>query len=39
MNPLRFDDDGNAVVNAAFLEWVIELQQEIKRLREELKKK
>jgi hypothetical protein len=32
-NPLRFDDDGNAVVNMAFLIWCYELQAEILKLR------
>lgn len=32
-NPLRFTDDGNMVVNQAFMQWVGELQQEILKLR------
>ena len=39
MNPLGFDADGNAIVNLAFILWVSELQQEIKRLRTALAKK
>ena len=39
MNPLAFDKDGNAIVNQAFILWVDELKQEIKHLREELKRK
>jgi len=38
MNPLSFDADGNAIVNQAFLTWVYELKEEIKKLRAELKK-
>jgi len=33
-NPLGFDADGNAIVNEAFMLWVYELQQEIRKLRE-----
>ena len=32
-NPLGFTADGNIIVNAAFIQWVSELQQEIKKLR------
>ena len=32
-NPLRITEDGNFVVNKAFILWVDELKQEIKRLR------
>ena len=39
MNPLAFTEDGNAIVNQAFLLWVYELKEEIKKLREELKRK
>jgi hypothetical protein len=39
MNPLSFDKDGNAVVNQAFILWVYELRQEVKKLRAELEKK
>jgi len=39
MNPLGFDDDGNAIVNQAFLLWVYELKEEVKKLREELRRK
>jgi hypothetical protein len=34
MNPLDVTPDGNFVVNREFLQWVQELQLEIKRLRE-----
>ena len=33
VNPLRITEDGNFVVNKAFILWVDELKQEIKRLR------
>ena len=33
MNPLRVTDDGNFVVNEAFLMWVGELKNEIRKLR------
>lgn len=33
LNPLRVTDDGNFVVNEAFLMWVGELKEEIKKLR------
>jgi len=39
MNPLGFDADGNAIVNQAFILWVYELKEEIKRLRMALAKK
>jgi hypothetical protein len=39
MNPLGFDADNNAIVNQAFILWVYELKAEVKKLREELKKK
>ena len=39
MNPLAFDKDGNAIVNQAFIVWVYELKVEVKKLREELRKK
>jgi hypothetical protein len=32
-NPLGFDQDGNAIVNEAFMLWVYELKQEIIKLR------
>jgi hypothetical protein len=32
-NPLGFTTDGNIIVNAAFIQWVSELQAEIKKLR------
>ena len=38
-NPLAFDKDGNAIVNQAFILWVFELKAEVKKLREELRKK
>lgn len=37
MNPLRFTEDGNVVVNRAFLLWVLELQMEIVKLRKMVK--
>lgn len=33
INPLSFDKDGNAIVNQAFILWVYELKEEIKKLR------
>lgn len=39
LNPLGFDEAGNAIVNQAFILWVYELKEEIKKLREELRKK
>ena len=39
MNPVAFDKDGNAIVNQAFILWVYELKAEVKKLREELRKK
>ncbi len=39
LNPLGFTEDGNFIVNGAFILWVDELKQEIKRLREELRRK
>jgi hypothetical protein len=38
-NPLAFDADGNAIVNKAFITWVYELKEEVKKLRKELRKK
>jgi len=38
LNPLAFTPDGNLIVNKQFLLWVYELQQEIRKLRESLKK-
>jgi hypothetical protein len=38
MNPLDTTADGHFIVNREFLEWVQELQLEIKRLRERLDK-
>ena len=35
-NPLRVTEDGNFVVNEAFLMWVHELKEEIKKLRKKL---
>ena len=39
MNPLGFDKDGNVLVNQAFIFWAYELKEEVKKLREELRKK
>jgi hypothetical protein len=39
LNPLAFTADGNVIVNGAFILWVDELKGEIKKLREELRKK
>lgn len=36
-NPLGFDKDGNAIVNEAFMLWVYELKEEVKKLREKVK--
>jgi hypothetical protein len=36
LNPLSFTPDGNAIVNPAFLQWVLELEQEIVKLRKYL---
>ena len=33
MNPLGFTDDGNVIVNTAYIQWVDDLQAEIERLR------
>lgn len=33
LNPLAFTDDGNVVVNKAFILWVDELKREILKLR------
>lgn len=33
-NPIGFTEDGNAIVNEAFLIWVLELKREIIKLRE-----
>jgi hypothetical protein len=38
LNPLAFTPDGNLIVNKSFLIWVLELQNEIKSLREKLRK-
>lgn len=38
LNPIKFTDDGNLVVNQAFILWVEELKQEVIKLRKELKK-
>jgi len=38
LNPLAFTDDGNLIVNQAFILWVEELKQEIIRLRKEIRK-
>jgi hypothetical protein len=37
-NPLAWTPEGNAVVNEAFLMWVLDLRIEIKRLRSQVKK-
>ena len=34
-NPLSVTDDGNFIVNEAFILWVQELKEEIKKLRKE----
>lgn len=39
LNPLSFTAEGNLVVNAAFVQWVLELEQEIVKLRKYLKGK
>ena len=36
LNPIRVTEDGNFVVNEAFLMWVGELKNEIKKLRRQL---
>lgn len=33
LNPLGFTDNGNVIVNPAFILWVDELQSEIRKLR------
>ena len=33
LNPLEITEDGNMIVNEAFMLWVYELKEEIKRLR------
>lgn len=38
-NPLGFTEDGNIIVNEAFILWIYELQEEIRNLRKELAKK
>lgn len=35
-NPLGFTEDGNVIVNEAFMIWVYELKEEVKRLRKKL---
>jgi hypothetical protein len=37
-NPLAFTTDGNLIVNKSFILWTYELKEEIKKLREQLKK-
>jgi len=37
-NPLGFTEDGDAIVNEAFMLWVFELKEEIRKLRKELGK-
>ncbi len=39
LNPLGFTPDGNLIVNPAFAAWVLELEQEIVKLRKYLKGK
>ena len=39
LNPIRVTDDGNFVVNQAYLSWVVELKQEILRLRKLVEEK
>jgi len=39
LNPIRVTDDGNFVVNQAYLYWVVELKQEIIRLRKLVEEK
>lgn len=39
LNPLSFTPEGNLIVNAAFMSWVLELEQEIAKLRKYLKGK
>ena len=39
LNPLAFTPDGNLIVNPAFIQWTLELEQEIVRLRKYLKGK
>ncbi|GAG36389.1 unnamed protein product, partial [marine sediment metagenome] len=33
LNPIGWTDDGNVIVNEAFMQWVMELQDEIRKLR------
>ena len=35
-NPLSFTEDNNLIVNQAFIIWVYELKEEIKKLRQEV---
>lgn len=37
LNPIEFTEDGNVIVNEAFMLWVYELKEEIKRLRKLVK--
>jgi len=39
LNPLAFTPEGNLIVNPAFMSWVLELEQEIVKLRKYLKGK
>jgi hypothetical protein len=39
LNPLSFTPEGNLVVNPAFVSWVLELEQEIVKLRKYLRGK
>jgi hypothetical protein len=36
-NPLKVNEDGTLIINFSFWQWTDELQQEIKRLRQEIK--
>jgi len=35
LNPLAVTEDGNFIVNEAFLMWTLELKEEIKKLRKQ----
>ena len=39
LNPLGFTSEGNLIVNPAFVAWVLELEQEVLKLRKYLKGK
>lgn len=38
LNPLAMTEDGNLIVNRAFILWTYELQREIRKLRDECQK-